>query len=87
MGRQRRLHRRQCGMDVESCPHRALRVVGMGHRRAEHRHDGIADMLVYRPTIGTHDAINGLEIAVEQRMRLFRVERARELGETGQVAE
>ena len=52
-----------CGDEVERRPNGSLRVVLVGHRRAPHRHHGVTDELLDRPSIGHHRAARDLEVA------------------------
>ena len=70
-------------VDVDSGADGALRIVGMGNRRAEHRHNVVADMFVDTAAKSLNDAVHGLEIPVEQRMRCFRAKLARKRGKPG----
>jgi hypothetical protein len=65
----------------------ALRVVAVRDRRAEHRHDAVADVLVHAAAVLLHDPVGAPEEAVEQRVRLLRPEFAAQRREACQVGE
>ena len=74
-------------VNVERGAHRAQRVVVVGDRCTEQRHDIVAHMLVDRAAIALDDAVDRLEIAVEQRVGRLGAERARKFGVTRDVGE
>ena len=59
---------------VDRRPHRAHRIVGPAHRRTEHRHDVVADVLVDDATLCHHAVDHVREVLVEQRDGLLRGE-------------
>jgi len=67
--------------------HRALRVVLVRLRRAEHGHHLIADDLVDVPAVPLHDVGDALERAIDDRLHFLGVARLAQLGEPRQVAE
>jgi len=87
MGGERRFHARKRGVDIEGGPHRPLGIIAVGNRRPEYSHDPVADVLVDGPAIGADYAVDRVEISIEQRMRLFRVESFRQAREPGQISE
>jgi hypothetical protein len=74
-------------VDLRRGPHRALRLVAMGDRRAEGRHDRVTDVLVDRAAVALDDFVDDAEIAAEQRVDVFRVVGARELRVARQIGE
>ncbi len=59
-------------VNIKSCTDGAFGVVVMRHRRAEHRHHVIADMLVYAPAVCFDNPIYRLEVAIQQAVASFR---------------
>ena len=74
-------------VDVERGAHSAQRVVVVGDWRTKHRHDVVAHMLVDRAAVTLDDAVNHLEVTVEERMGLLGAEFARKLGVARDVGE
>ena len=74
-------------MDLESRAHGARRVVSVGHRRAEQRHDRIADVLVHPAAESFDHLIHGVEEAAHQAVQLLCVDLAAERGEAHQIGE
>ena len=54
--------------------HGTRRLVTARDRRAEDRHHGVADVLVDAPAEAIDDAVDGAEIALEQRVHVFGIE-------------
>jgi hypothetical protein len=52
-------------LNVECSAHSPQGIVVMGDRRTEDGHHIVAHVLVYAAAIAIDDAVNGLEIAVE----------------------
>ena len=59
----------------------------MGERRAEDRHDVVADMFVDRAAETLHDGVDDLEKPLEQSMDLFRIEPRGKTGVADEIAE
>jgi hypothetical protein len=79
--------RRHRLVDLARGAHRALDVVPVRDRRAEHRHRRVADVLVDGPA-GTRDrAVDELEEAAEEPVHFLGVDLGRELREAGEVGE
>ena len=76
---ERRFQRRDGLVRIERRADRPLGIVCMGDRRAEHRHDGVADVLVDGAAVARHHAVDGGEKLVEQRVGLLGVEPAGQL--------
>ena len=74
-------------MDIERCPRSAHRIVVVGSRGAEERHDGVADMLIDRAAITDDDAVHQRREARHKLMNLFRVQRTRKGREPGEIGE
>ena len=74
-------------LDAERGVHRALRMVLVGDRRAEERHDAVAEELVHRAFVPVHLGQHELERARHQRVHVLGVEPRRERGEAGDVHE
>ncbi len=74
-------------VDVARGPHRALDVVAVRDRRAEHRHRRVADVLVDRASRARDDAVDHLEVAAQQPVNLLGVGLGRELREAREVGE
>jgi hypothetical protein len=62
------------GLDIERGTYRPQRIVAMGNRRAEERHDGIADMLVHAAAILRDDGVGARVERVHQPPEIFGVE-------------
>jgi hypothetical protein len=73
--------------DRERGAGRPLRVVAMRHRRPEHGHDAVADVLVDRAAEATDDAVDPREEALEQAVHLLGVQLPAEVGVADQIAE
>ena len=83
-----RLKRRHGVADRERGADRALGVVAVGDRGAEHRHDAVADVLVDACRRSSLDqAVDEAEEAAEQGVHLLGVELAGQPGVAGEVAE
>ena len=74
-------------LDVEGGPDASLRVVAMGHRGAEDRHNTIADVLVDGPAVIGNACVGKLEEAPEEGVDLLGVEFVGELRVAGEVGE
>ena len=72
---------------VERGVERALRIVLVGDRRAEHRHDGIAHELLHEAVVARDRLGEGLEQRVLERAHLLGVEPLGQRGETGDIGE
>ena len=86
--------RGQSGVDLGHCilhpearPDGALRVVLMGHRGAEERHDVVADVLVDGAAVALDLVTESKQRAVDLRLHLLGVHSLGECGVTGQVRE
>ncbi len=84
--------RRQCqgrhrGVNLEGGPDRALRLVAVRDGCTEHRHHGVADMLVDRPPAAFDDVVDGFEVTPEHPMDVLGIERLRQPGEAAEVRE
>ena len=73
--------------DGQRRPHRPLGVVAVGDRRAEDRHDAVADVLVDPAAMLGDEAVGAGEEALQERVHLLRVELAAERGVAGEVGE
>ena len=60
-------------------------MIFVGHRGAEERHNAIAHDLVHRAFVAVHGVHHGVQGRVEERLGLFRVEVADQLGGAFQV--
>ena len=76
-----RLHHFQGGVQ------RPFRIVFVRHRRAEKRHDFVADKFVDRAIVFLHDRNELIEAGVDELADLFRVLLFCESGETGDIGE
>ena len=79
--------RRDCGHEVERRANGSLGVVLGRGRGAPHRHYGIADELLDRPSVEPDQSAAGVEIARQQLAHIFRVARFGERREADQVGE
>ena len=79
--------RRHGVADGQRGAHRPLGVVAVGQRRAEHRHDAVADVLVDPAAVLLDQAVDALEEAAEQRVHLLGVELAAQRRVAGEVRE
>jgi hypothetical protein len=68
-------------------PHRAQRVVLVGARQAEHRHDRVADVLLDLAAVACDLGGHGLEIALLDLVQRFGIEPLAEHGGAFEVAE
>ena len=73
--------------DGERRAHGPLGIVAVGHRRAEHPHDAVADVLVDGAAVLLDQPVGDREEAVEQVVHLLRVQLLRERGVAGKVGE
>ena len=65
----------------------ALGIVVMGDRRAENRHEPVADMLVYAAAEADDLGVGAFEEAVQPGLHRLRIEAVGERGETDQIGE
>ena len=85
--RQLRVQARERLLHFERGAAGPLRVVLVGDRRAEERHDAVADELVDHPAVARNRLAERLEAAVHDHRHLFRVEllaHGREAGDVGE---
>jgi hypothetical protein len=66
--------RRQRGPHLQARPHRPQRVVLVHHRRAEHRHDGVADELLDDPAVALDDRPHLFRVLAQEMAKRLRVE-------------
>ena len=81
------LERRHRGMNLKRSPDRALRLVAVRDRRAEHCHHRVADVLVDCPAAAFDDVVYGLEVTPEHSMYFLGIERLRQTGEAAEIRE
>ena len=62
-------------------------IVLVGDRRAEHRHGGVADVLVDRAAVLDDQFVGAREEAVDDAAHLLGAKRARQFGEAAEVGE
>ncbi len=74
-------------LHVERRATRPERVVLVGDRRAEDRHDAVAQHLVDRALVGVHGVHHHLLERIEQRAHFFRIEVLHEVGRPLDVGE
>jgi hypothetical protein len=79
--------RGQVALHLERAPHRALGVVLVRLRSAEHSHYLVADDLVHAAAVQGDELCETLEGAIDDRLHLFGIEPLAHLGEAGQVRE
>jgi hypothetical protein len=85
--RELRVQPRQGAPHLECREDRAVGVVRLRHRRAEERHDRVADVLVHDAVVDLHDPAHPVEIPVEESEDVSRGERLAEAREAPQVHE
>ena len=73
--------------ELESCPNGPLGVILVCRRRAEHRHDSVADELLDHAAVPVHDLACNVEVAGEQLAHVLGVTRLRQARESHQVGE
>ena len=73
--------------DRERCAHRPLGIVLVCGRRAEERHDGVADELLDRPAVALELVPDACVVRAKDRLDVLGVERLRPRGEADEVAE
>ena len=71
--------------DGECRERRPLCIIAVGHRRAEHAHDAVADVLVDGAAMLLDDAVDDRKEALEQLVHLLRVQLPRERGVVDEV--
>ena len=81
------VHLAHGGLHAEAGAHRALLVVLVGDRRAEDRHDVVADVLVHGAAIARDLLAETHQHAVDQRLDGLRVHALRDRRVAGQVGE
>ena len=75
------------GEDAESSTHRSFGIVAVGYRRAEHRHDGVADELLEDPAVPLDLRLCSCEIGLEALPDVLRIGLVRASGEAHEVDE
>ena len=74
-------------LDAERGAHRPLRMVLVSDRRAEERHDAVAEELIHRAFVPMDLGQHELERARHERVHVLRVESGGERGEAGDIHE
>jgi hypothetical protein len=74
-------------VDGERGADRALGLVAVRQRRAEHGHDAVAEVLVDPAAVLLDDAVDPLEEAAEQRVHVLGVELPAQRGVAGEIGE
>ena len=64
-----------------------LGVVGLGNRRAEVRHDAVAEVLVEGPTVGEDHVYHVLVVLLQQHHHVLAPQPLAERGEVAEIAE